>query len=411
MRLLSLEIKRVLRTRITWILLLFAAVCSILFAYIPTTFIYYTDESDITVKGMQAIAKYKEIRADNSGEVTPEKVKNAVESVKTILKENNVAGVYELPNDVYQKSYLPRSPFIHGVLEAYADPATGVAAELLSIDSSELDNYYKDCDARLASLMKLEQPKNTAAWSDAEEKYANVSKPYLYYSGITSDAIEYESLLSFLILICCAMIAAPVFSSDYQTEADSILRCTKYGRLRLAVTKIFSALIICGVSFFVCASIWIVITNCLFGWESVKTSVQILFSITSLVPWNIGQLQWSVVFAGILSLMATVSSILFISSRCKNQMAAMSLALFTCILPVFLASALPDTIGIWFRCIWPTGAIGLQNSILFDFTGYDYLTIGSFTMWTPYVIMIAAIVEIPVFIALTIRSYNHYNVN
>lgn len=410
MRLLFLEMKRVLRTRITWILLLFALGCSILFAYIPTTFIYCTDESDITVKGMQAIAKYKEIRADNSGEVTPEKIKNALESVKTILKENNATGVYELPNDVYQKNYLPRSPFIHGVLEIYANPETGMAPELLNIDSPELDNYYEDCDARLASLMKQEQPKNTAAWCDAEEKYADVSKPYLYYSGITSDAMDYESLLLFLILICCAMIAAPVFSSDYQTEADSILRCTKYGRFRLAVTKILSALIISGVSLCVCASLWIVITNSLFGWDSVKTSVQILYSITSLVPWNIGQLQLNVAFVGILSLMATVSFILFISSRCKNQMAVMSLALFTCILPVFLSSALPDTIGIWFHCIWPTGAIGLQNSILYDFTGYDYLTIGSFTMWTPYVIMIAAIVEVPLFIALAIRSYNHYNV-
>ncbi len=410
MRLLLLEIKRVLRTRITWILLLFALGCSILFAYIPTTFIYFTEESDVTVKGIQAIGKYKEIRADISGEVTGDKVKNAVESVKTMLKENKVTGVYELPNDVYQKNYLPRAPLIHGLLEVYANPKTGMAPELLNIDSSELDHYYQDCDARLASLMKLEQPKNTAAWSDAEEKYANVPKPYVYYSGITSDAMDYETLLLVLILICCAMIAAPVFSSDYQTEADSILRCTKYGRFHLAVTKILSALIICGVLFLVCVSVWIVTTNCLFGWESVRTSVQILFSITSLVPWNIVQLQWNIVLVGILSLMATVSSILFISSRCKNQMAAMSLALFTCILPIFLTSALPDTIGIWFHCIWPTGAIGLQDSILYDFIGYDYLTIGSFTMWAPYVIIIAAIVEIPLFITLTIRSYNRYNV-
>ncbi len=410
MRLLSLEMKRVLRTKLAWILLLFAFFCSLLFAYIPTTFIYYTEESGTILKGMQAIAKYKEARADISGEVTPDKVKKSVEYVQKIIKENKVAGVYELPNEVYQKSYLPRSPFLHGVLEAYANPETGMAADLKNIDATALDHFYEGCDARLASLMKLEQPKNSSAWNDAEKRYENVSKPYVYYSGIISDAMDYESILLVLILICCAMIGAPIFSSEYQTEADSILRCTKYGRSRLAITKIISALLISSISFFICTSTWIVLTNCFFGWDSVKTSVQILFSVTSLVPWNIGQLQWNIVFVGLLSLMAAVSFILFISSKCKNQVTAMSLALFTCILPVFLSSALPETIGIWFHCLWPTGAIGLQRSILYDFTSYDYLKIGSLTWWSPNVIILVAIIEIPLFIVLSIRSYNRYHV-
>lgn len=45
----------------------------------------------------------------------------------------------------------------------------------------------------------------------------------------------------FLLAILCAVIVAPVFSTEYQTGADDIIRCTKNGRMRLATVKIASA--------------------------------------------------------------------------------------------------------------------------------------------------------------------------
>ena len=52
MRLMKLELKRVLKTRLTLILLTFSLVLSLVMAYIPTTFSYvtYRDTNGDTVK-------------------------------------------------------------------------------------------------------------------------------------------------------------------------------------------------------------------------------------------------------------------------------------------------------------------------------------------------------------------------
>ena len=52
MRIFRLELKRVLKSRLTWILLVLALLLSVLLAYLPTTYCYsnYTDETGNEVK-------------------------------------------------------------------------------------------------------------------------------------------------------------------------------------------------------------------------------------------------------------------------------------------------------------------------------------------------------------------------
>ena len=83
MRIFRLELKRVLKARLTWILLVLALLLSALLAYLPTTYCYsnYTDEAgnEINLTGLDSIAYEKERQADVSGIVTPERVREAVE--------------------------------------------------------------------------------------------------------------------------------------------------------------------------------------------------------------------------------------------------------------------------------------------------------------------------------------------
>ena len=85
MRLMKLELKRVLKTRLTLILLTFSLVLSLVMAYIPTTFSYvtYRDSNRDTVKllGLDAVQYLKTLQSDTAGEVTPQKVRQAVEKI------------------------------------------------------------------------------------------------------------------------------------------------------------------------------------------------------------------------------------------------------------------------------------------------------------------------------------------
>ena len=76
--------------------------------------------------------------------------------------------------------------------------------------------------------------------------------------------------------------------------------------------------------------------------------------------------------------------------------------------PIALGWILPDYIIDYLKALFPAGGVGLQNGILYDLTDFRFLNVGSFAIWTPYLIMFFVIIEIPCWIGLTIRSHNKH---
>lgn len=409
MRLMKLELKRVLKTRLTLILLTFSLVLSLVMAYIPTTFSYvsYLDDNGNTIKllGLDAVQYLKTLQSDTAGEVTPQKIRQAVEDYQTCLTKYGVENTYDLPEGVYEAEILPYAPLLHGVREAFADPDSGIAPSLMDIDPEKIEDFYSACEARLDSLMKLEQRDHPRAQEAAKRLYNRVEMPYQLYPGYNTDAMDYQLLLSFLIVLFCTVIAAPIFTSDYQTGADDIYRCTKYGRVKFAVTKLLSALLICGTAFSLCTVVFLLVSNSLYGWECTKTSIQMLYSIVNLSNLNLGQLQWICAGGYLLCMLATVSFTLFLSSRLRNVVASLAVALVCCILPVILYVALPSEIGQWIYTILPAGGVALQTSFLYTLVDFAFWNIGNLAIWTPYVMLGAYCVEIPLFLCLAVYSY------
>ena len=99
------------------------------------------------------------------------------------------------------------------------------------------------------------------------------------------------SLYIFILSILCIAMVAPTFANEYQTGSDSIMRCTKNGRVKFSVIKILAAGVIFTVVFIVGMVIHLSIINLAFGAECLKTSFQMLFSIINLPNINLGQLQ------------------------------------------------------------------------------------------------------------------------
>ena len=115
MRLFRLEIKRVLHTRTTWILLLAAFGLSTLMAWLPVTFEIRNigeegKEQEIT--GLDAIRLTKQAQAGLSGEITQEQLKKAVETAGQMLAEYDKTYAYQLPTEVYVEKILPVAPLL-----------------------------------------------------------------------------------------------------------------------------------------------------------------------------------------------------------------------------------------------------------------------------------------------------------
>ena len=415
MRILRLELKRMLKSKLTWILLVLSLLFSALLAYLPTTYCYsnYTDEAgnEISLTGLASIVYEKERQADASGIVTPERVREAVEIYQACLTSYGVAESYDLPEGVYEREILPIAPLLHGVKEAFADPDTGMAPSIMEIDPEKINDYYSVCEARITSLMAMEQPDSQAAQRKAVEMYRQIEKPFEVYPGMSSAVMDYQNIMGFLVLLFCVVIAAPVFSADYQSGADDILRCTKYGRINLGVAKLLAALLISGLAFIVCAVTFIVVTNSLFGWECIKTSIQMMYSIVTLAEMDIGQLQVLFAVAGLLSVLASVSFTLFLSSKCKSTVSSLAASLVFCIAPVVICMTVPGALSTWLCSILPASGTSIQASILYAITDFQFLNVGGLSIWTPYAMIGACVIEIPLFSFLTIRSYCKHTVN
>ena len=410
MRLFRLEIKRIMKSRRTLTLLAAALLMSIVMAYLPISFESINrpgeDGKIIELDGLPAIQFKRDYYEKTAGNITPQKLAEALRTYQSYVKEYGTLN--DVPLDIYIENIMAIRPMLRGLIEAFADPKTGIGADLMDIDPDEVEQYfYEKCVSHLDDTMNLEQKEYEAARQFAAGRYVDVDQPFYLYPGMSRDAFDYTTLYILVLSILCVAIASPAFANEYQTGSDSILRCTKYGRMKLAVIRILSVCCIFIVIFILGMSIHLLILNLAFGTDCLKTSFQMLFSVINLPNINLGQLQIILVLAGLLSVLATVSCTLFLSARCRDSLTVLLISIVILFLPIFAYGALGDT---WIGGILPSAGIGMKNNFLYQLCDFNFLHIGDMSFWTPYVILVSATVEIPLFLFLTVRSYCKHQV-
>ncbi len=406
MRLFRLEVKRILKSQRTLILIAVALLMSVVMAYMPTSYesINRPEENGgyTELDGLAAIRFKRDHYEREAGEITPQKLAEALRIYQSYVQEYGTLN--DVPLDVYIENIMAIRPMLKGLTEAFADSKTGIGADLMDIDPDEVQQYfYEKCVSHLDDIMDLEQKESETARRFAAEKYADVDQPFYLYPGMSRDAFDYITLYILILSILCVGIAAPIFANEYRNGSDSILRCTKYGRMKLAVTRILAACCIFIVIFILGMVIHLSILNLAFGTDCLKTSFQMLFSVINLPNMNLGQLQIILVFAGLLSVLATISCTLFLSARCRDSLTVLLISIVVLFLPTFAYSAFAG--ASWISTVLPSAGIGMQNNFLYQLSDLNFLHIGGASFWTPYVILVSAAVELPVFLFLAVRSY------
>ena len=411
MRLFRLEVKRIMKSHRTLILLAIAILMSVVMAYLPISFESINRPGEngkvIELDGLSAIKFKKDYFEKTAGDITPQKLAESLRIYQSCVREYGTLD--DVPLEVYIENIMAIRPMLKGLTEAFADPKTGIGADLMDIEPDEVEQYfYEKCASHLDDIMNLEQKDYPTARQFATDKYAKLNQPLCIYSGMSRDAFDYIELYILVLSILCIAIAAPVFANEYQTGRDSILRCTKYGRVKLAVTRIMAACSIFIVIFILGMALHLTILNFAFGTDCLKTSFQILFSIISLPNINLGQLQIILVLSGLLSVLATISCTLFLSAKCKDSLTALLISIVILFLPIFTYSAIGG--ASWLSTLLPSSGIGMQNNFLYQLGNFNFLHIGGMSFWTPYVVLILAAIEVPIFLFLAIRSYCKHQV-
>ncbi len=411
MRLFLLEVKRIIKSRRTLVMLAAALLMSVVMAYLPISFESINRPGEngevIELDGLQAIKFKREYYKKVAGDITPQRLAEALRTYQFWVKEYGT--LEDVPLDIYIENIMAVRPMLKGLTEAFANPKTGAAADLMEIAPDEAEqHFYEKCASHLDDIMNLEQSEYPTAGVFAADKYANVAKPFYLYYGMSRDAFDYTTLYILVLSVFCVAIAAPTFANEYQTGSDSILRCTKYGRIKLAVMRILAVYAIFTVVFLVGMSVHLAVLDFAFGTDCLKTSFQMLFSVINLPGMNLGQLQMVIVLAGLLSVFATVSFTLFLSAGCKDSVTVLLIAVIELFLPIFAYSAFAE--ASWIGTVMPSSGIGMQNNFLYQLYNFNFLHIGKMSFWTPYVIVVSAAAELPIFLCLAVRSYCRHQV-
>lgn len=132
-----------------------------------------------------------------------------------------------------------------------------------------------------------------------------------------------------------------------------------------------------------------------------------LFSVINLPNTNLGQLQAVLVLTGLISVLAVISCTFFLSAKCKDSLTVLLISMVILFLPIFAYGTLGDT---WIGGILPSAGIDMKNNFLYQLCDFCFLHIGGMSFWTPYVIILSAVIEIPVFLFLAVHSYCKHQV-
>ena len=112
MRMLKVELKRILKSRRAVILMLAGICLSALLAVAPISFVnadVYDDNGNVQeLNGLSAIHYWREVKAPSNGKVTPGKLKAALETYQNCVEEYGSPDSEDFPVEVYIATILWR---------------------------------------------------------------------------------------------------------------------------------------------------------------------------------------------------------------------------------------------------------------------------------------------------------------
>ncbi len=407
MRLLKVELKRIIKSRQTMILMIAGICLSTLLAVAPVLFVsadVYDNNGKVQeLNGISAIRYWRAITASSDGEVTPDKLKTALATYQECIKKYGNPDGENFPRDVYMEKISPINDLLRLLPVTYSDFVDGnlIPRGLTDISLDELDSFYEACDTRLTNVIKVDREIESTS-QIAGSLYSKVDRPFKLYAGYTRDAFDYLCFSILFLVIIGVVLSAPLFSENYESGADHILRCTKYGRGKLARTKVIVNMLPSILIYVVGITIHLLISDLSFGTITLKTSVQALYDTISLPNLNLFQLQIVLAVGGLLTLISVNAFTYFLSAKLERVAGTICISLLAAVAPLFISAAAGTN---WVSSILPAGGIGLTNNLLMQLVDFRFLHLGSYSFWTPQVTMLFTIIWVPIFLILAVRSY------
>ncbi|MDK2587347.1 ABC transporter permease subunit [Romboutsia sedimentorum] len=412
---LKIEFKRMIKSKSNITIFSIAVVITILLAfycaYGHTSETIISDGSYKIVTGLNAIKADTDRQSKIEGYVTQEKMLDALNK----YKELNNKYEDDVPIDIKIKELDPYKELLNILPYSFSDRDERMnnkqSFELQYLSNEEAFKFYdqrsKNQRNEFEKIFELSKP----AQKYVENMENKVEKPFYF-----SPFIGWDTVLEFLgiVIICIAFIgsilATPVFSSEYESGSDDIMRCTKYGRKHLAIAKLIVANLIVIFLYIICIIMFFSIVYIMLNPKGLNTSIQFL-SPLSPVSLTFGKAIFIIMIIGLIAILSIVNFTLFLSTRSKSSIFIISMSTIMIVLPMLsrriVDSNMLDTSNIikFLIDILPSGGTRIYYELVNEF---NLFYIGNWVIWSPYVIVTSSILTLICFFLLSIDSYSKH---
>ncbi len=404
----KLELKRLLKTRSTWILMASALLVTLVLCCVNIFGAYYYSYDGEFFHALDATEMRRIVTASAEGEWTPERIRDVFAQIAGVAANRRGIAVEGETNDNYEIVTGGNNSGAASIA-GYTNTFLRSIPQVFDVYMDEIRpdmaaQYYTQRKAYIEEVMTLNY--GPAAAEAALRLDENTTEPFYYEFGFGtgSDTASTLPVSLFAIAVVCSIICAPVFASDYSTGADDIQRCTRYGCKRLGRAKLLAAMTLSAVLYIICTAVFVALTLAVYGDD--KTSAQLALDALVLIDIDMNGVLVLTLIAGFLSVLAMTAFTLWLSARMRSSVAVLAVALAVAMTPTFLVILLRESaLGDWLRLLLPSGGLGLGTGMFVDIQIGEFLTIGSFAIWTPFVMLAAPAIETPLFALLAKRAY------
>ncbi len=404
----KLEMKRLLRTRSTWILMAAALLVTLVLCCVNIFGAYYYSYDGKSYHALDATEMREIVTESAEGEWTSERIRDVFEQIDEVSANRRGIAVEGETNDNYEIVTGGNNSGAASIA-GYTNTFLRSIPQVFDVYMDEIRpdmaaQYYTQRKAYIEEVMTLNY--GPAAAEAALRLDENTTEPFYYEFGFGtgSDIASTLPVSLFAIAVVCSIICAPVFASDYSTGADDIQRCTRYGCKRLGRAKLLAAMTLSAALYIICTAVFVALTLAVYGDD--KTSAQLALDALVLIDIDMNGVLVLTLIAGFLSVLAMTAFTLWLSARMRSSVAVLAVALAVAMTPTFLVILLRESaLGDWLRLILPSGGLGLGTGMFVDIQIGEFLTVGSLAIWTPFVMLAAPVIETPVFALLAKRAY------
>lgn len=417
MRLYKQELKRIFMAKRTMVIFLIAIVMSVLLALLASEFndanVPNGEGNIIELHGNEALQYIKDASSSGNGEVTIESLKEALQRYQDLYNEYGVDPLKPgrsddaFPLDVYWDQVCPIRSSLRMMTIAFGTNER--EANLMSLTQSDIDDFYEACESRLEDAMKSDDLLNDPDYiSKAKSIYGDAARSLTISHGYTRDAFDYVSTTILILVLLSAVMVAPVFSERYESGEDSVIRCTEFGRGKLVRTTLMAVLTVTSIMYLLGIGVHLLVSDMIFGVDTLKGSVQVLYTVYSLPSLNLLGLQIVLALTGWVCCIAITVMATCISAIVRETSTAMVVSIIMVFLPTFIYMGIGSVS--WLVALMPSASVGLSNNMLYSLTDLRFLKLGGMVLWYPVVLVITDIIETVVFGIISHFAYIRHQV-